>query len=99
MSKRKKEDFSFNQWKDFRLKSIKEAKNEKLEEATTQEIGKLADAIARALIGNAKSGCADIQKYRNIIAEYVDKDNFNQVMAFLYRELYDVVVETIKRAQ
>lgn len=94
---RKKETFSMNKWKDYRIQVMREeAEGEVIQEG--RDPWKLADAVARTLTGNPKTGLNDISKFRNVISDYVDKDNFDDIFGYLVRELRDVFIDTMKRA-
>jgi hypothetical protein len=73
-------DMSFK-WRDFRLQ---EDVNEAVDK---RQLANLADAVARALIGNSKTGLSQITKRDSALRELVNDKNFTDVYNDLYTEI------------
>ena len=83
-------DMSFK-WLDFRLQDITE---EKVDEAVDKrELALLADAVARALIGNQKTGLSQMTKRDSAIRKLVSDENFTNV----YNDLYTEIMMALKK--
>lgn len=73
-------------WKDYRLDD--EAFKKPLDETIDKRgLAWLADAITVSLIGNHKTGIAQITKRQDIIRKYVNENNFDKAHRILYEEI------------
>ena len=76
-------DMSFK-WRDFRLQEDTKEVNEVIDK---RALAWLVDAYVVALIGNHKTGIAQITKGQDIVRKYVNPDNFDKAYSILNEEL------------
>jgi len=85
MSKKKVYTDINRQWKDFRLDDMADKPvNEVIDK---RALAWLSDSIIVALIGNHKTGIAQLSKRQDIVRKYVNANNFQEAYNILHEEL------------